>query len=84
MSAVRKIGTVRLGGHDYDLAVNGKAVLAFEEDDLYGRPAARAVTLDAASGGDLRTLAQELLDALAVAMRERDAALLALQKGGAE
>lgn len=83
-----RIGSINLGGVDYDVAVNGKAVLAQEGKDLYGRPAAHAVPLTGAAGGcgpgihlgTLGDLAQELLNILAATMKERDAALARVHK----
>lgn len=87
MSAVRKIGTVTLNGVTYDLAMNEHARLGLEGEDLYGRPSTREVTIDEAAtgiGGQepyFRDTINQLLDALAVTMKERDAALASLQKG---
>jgi hypothetical protein len=87
---VRKVGTVRLGGKEYDLAMNGEGLLALESPDVYGRPAARRVSLHEAAGVGLSQqpqpeewprLAQNLLTLLAQTMIERDAALASLQKG---
>lgn len=85
---VRKVGTVRLGSFDYDLAINGRGVLAKEGLDLYGRPTAEEVPLrhlvegkGPQSSMPWDQLAQELLTLLAQTMIERDAALASLQKG---
>lgn len=72
-----KIGSVQIGSEEYDVAMNGRAVFAREGKDLYGRPAAHEVPLDAVAGctlGDVsRELIQNLLNLLASTMKERDA-----------
>jgi hypothetical protein len=93
---VRRVGSVHLGGVDYDLALNGEGILALEELDVYGRPAARRVHLGRVVGSAVSQqvtpnedkwagLAQDLLTLLARTMVERDAALASLHRnGGAE
>lgn len=82
---VRKVGTVRLAGKEYDLAMNGRGVLGEEGLDLYDRPATKGVPLkrliEGPPGISWDQLAQELVTLLAQAMIERDAALASLQKG---
>lgn len=84
-SKIRKVGTITLDAIDYDLAVNGEGKLATERTDIYGRPYAHEVTIFELIGKDsgihTQNLCQELLTLLARTMIERDAALLALQKG---
>lgn len=82
--AVRRIGSITVSGQVYDLAMNGEAMLALEEPDIYGRPSARRVDLNQAAGVDWSLLCQELLNLLAVAMLDRDAALARVHKTGEE
>jgi hypothetical protein len=89
MSTVRKIGTVTLNGVTYDLAMNDSAYLGLEGRDLYDRPATREVTIDEAATGSgtepyFRDTIHQLLDALAITMKERDAALASLHRSGSE
>jgi hypothetical protein len=83
---VRRIGSITLGETAYDLAMNGEAILAIESLDIYGRPSAQRVELSDAliELVDWRSLAQHLLNQLALAMIDRDAALARLHKTGEE
>ena len=81
---VRRIGSITIGAILYDLAMNGEAMLAHESPDIYGRPSAQRVDLAEAAGADWSLLAQDLLNQLAVAMIDRDAALARVHKTGGE
>ena len=91
---VRRIGSITIGETVYDLAMNGEALLAVESADIYGRPSARSVPIEDAADAlgvreDSRSskmsfLAQALLNQLATAMIDRDAALARVHKTGEE
>jgi hypothetical protein len=79
VSALRKIATITILGETYDLAANGKATLARERQDIYGRPFAEVVEFDDLPEPNI-VIAQVLLDLLAEAIKDRDAAREALQR----
>lgn len=82
-----KIGSIALRGEAYDLAANGRALLAREGQDVYGRPSAKEIRLEdlLVGASDLSIgICQSLLDQLASAMKERDAALARLRQNADE
>lgn len=74
---MKRIISISILGHDYDLAVNGRAVLAIERKDIYDRPYAHEVPLENVSSVEF---SQELLNLLAKAIQDLEAALEGLRR----
>lgn len=95
MSGMRKVATVAIAGQTFDLAVGsgsndalyemaargGRAALAREGEDLYGRPMAVEADLESElqAIGDV-AFVEALLLLLATSLQERDAALAAARR----
>lgn len=64
---MKQITTIEILGHTYDLAVNGRAILAVERKDIYDRPYAHEVPLEDVSSVEFT---QEVLNLLAKSFKD--------------
>lgn len=81
---MKQITTIEILGHTYDLAVNGRAILAVEKKDIYDRPYAYEVPLEDVSSVEftqevLNLLAKSIVESKRIEM-EREAALEGLRR----